>query len=337
MTRNISKKVTMDDVARVANVSKPTVSRALRGHKSVTEETRIKVLNTARSLGYAVNRNAQKLRQRHTNTVAVILDLNAHPERRISDPFIFELLSGVSVALAKRNQDLLLSPSNMHGAESYQDLVRSRVVDGFLFLGQGDKEALLDELAKLQVPFVIWGGQTPDHSYCTVGSDNFVGGLLAGHRFVDHQRKNILFIGNSDHLELRQRRDGLISGMERAAYKFTISEIKNAGFSFRDSYELISHYIDHNPAPDGIFAYSDTAAIAAIKIMNDLSLTPLEDYSLIGYNDISQASYFSPPLTTVKQDTFLAGEVIVEKYIDLIDGKPAKSTVLPTKITIRQT
>ena len=91
------KPITMDDVARLANVSKPTVSRALSGHPNVTEQTRNKVLEVARKHGYAVNRNARKLREKHTNTVAVVLDFSSHRRDRISDPFIYELLAGLSL------------------------------------------------------------------------------------------------------------------------------------------------------------------------------------------------------------------------------------------------
>jgi len=332
-----SKPVTMDDVARAANVSKPTVSRALGGHKSVTGETREKVLKAARDLGYAVNRNAQKLRQTHTNTVAVILDLSSYPRQRISDPFIFELLAGVSEALSIRKQDLLLSPSGLVDAESYRELVRSRVVDGYIFLGQGRKEKLLLELADLHVPFVVWGGQSQESKYCSVGSDNFLGGLLVGQRFVKHKRKNILFIGISDHLEIRLRREGLMKGMETADYEYRIQSIDNEGFSFNDSHETMNVYLDSNDPPDGIFAYSDTAAMAAINVLSQRGLAPISDYSMVGYNDIAQASHTSPALTTIKQDTFLAGSLLVEKYMSLVNGHQPLPSTIPTEMIIRQT
>lgn len=337
MVNKISKKVSMDDVARAAKVSKPTVSRALSGHSSVKEKTRDHVLKVARDLGYAVNRNAQKLREKHTNTVAVILDLNSHLKQRISDPFIFELLAGVSEALSIRKQDLLLSPPALNSAESYQDLVRSRVVDGFIFLGQGNKETLLAELADMNIPIVVWGGQTPDRKYCTVGSDNFLGGFLAGERFVQHNRRKVLFIGNADHLEIKLRKDGLMKGLAKADYDVSVSEIKYQGFSFNESYNAIKDYIETENVPDAIFAYSDTAAMAAINILSEKGLHALKDYSLIGYNDIVQSSHFSPPLTTIKQDTFLAGSLLVEKYMSIInDHKPVSSTI-PTELIIRQT
>lgn len=337
MQHKTPKQATMDDVAAAANVSKPTVSRALRGHPSVTEQTRKKVMEAAHRLGYAINRNAQKLREKHTNTVAVILDLNSHPNRRISDPFILELLAGVSEALSIRKQDLLLSPSGLETAENYLDLVRSRVVDGFIFLGPGSKEDLLLDLSKLEVPFVVWGGVSTSNAYCTVGSDNLLGGLLIGQRFVSLKRKNLVFMGDPTHTEIRMRRDGLLQALKGANYEFTFNEIKVHGFSFSASFEAFSDYLKDKPAPDGIFAYSDTAAIAALTALNEQGLQPQADYSLAGYNDIVQASHFSPSLTTVKQDTFIAGGLLVEKFISIVSGHTPTSSTIPTELIVRQT
>lgn len=337
MATGPQKAITMDDIARFANVSKPTVSRALSGHPSVTDKTREKVLKIARKHGYAVNRNAQKLRERHTNTTAVILDLSSHKRQRIADPFIFELLAGVSEALSIRNQDLLLSPPALTDAGSYIDLVRARVVDGFIFLGQGAKNDLYEELASASIPIVVWGAQLPEHSYCTVGGDNFLGGLLAGQRFVNEDRSNILFIGNKKHLEIKLRWEGLLKGLEESPHKVDVLELSGKEFSFNESYEMMQAHLKASSPPDAIFAYSDTAAMAVISALNSHGLEPLKDYSLVGYNDIVQSAHFSPPLTTIKQDTYVAGALLVEKYMSLVSGHKPTSSTIPTDLIVRRT
>ena len=334
----MSKKViTMDDVARLANVSKPTVSRALGGNPNVNAETREKILSIAREHGYAVNSNAKKLRQKHTDTVAVMLDFSSHRQHRITDPFIFELLAGVSEALSIRNQDLLLSPSGLSDARSYQDFVNSRVVDGFIMLGQGANEELFLEMRKMKLPFVVWGGATESTNYCTVGSDNFLGGCLAGERFVQQGRKNVLFVGNTNHVELKLRRDGLKKALEEADYALTFSELAIEDFSFNVHYEAMAHHLKQGDVPDAIFAYSDTAAMAIVNALNEEGLEPNQDYSLIGYNDIAQASHFSPRLTTIRQDTFLAGSLLVEKYMAILSGNSPMPSTIPTDLIVRNT
>src|SRR5688500_701691 len=138
---------TMHDIARLANVSMPTVSRVLNGSPLVSVETRDRVLEVARAQGYAVNRNAQKLRHTRTNTIAVMLDFGSHHHGAIGDPFIFELLAGVSEALSIRNQDLLLSPPGLDDARAFRDFFQARGADGFIVLGQGKRDAMLRALA----------------------------------------------------------------------------------------------------------------------------------------------------------------------------------------------
>lgn len=337
MSRGAPKAVTMDDIARLAEVSKPTVSRALSGHPNVTQATRDKVLEVARKHGYAVNRNAKKLRERYTNTVAVILDFSSHLRHRIGDPFIFELLAGVSEALSIRNQDLLLSPPSLTDAVSYRQLVSGRVVDGFILLGQGSNDGLFEELVEKQVPLVVWGGSTPETGYCTVGSDNFHGGYLAGKRFAEHDCENILFVGNTNHTELRLRREGLEAGLSTAEHEWKLSDLQNNEFSFSSNYDAMMQHLDSQPPPDAIFAYSDTAAMAIIGALNEHRLEPIKDYLLVGYNDIAQASHSTPPLTTVRQDTYLAGSLLVEKFMGVREGHSPISTTIPTELVVRST
>ena len=139
--------VTMDDIAALAKVSKPTVSRALSDSPLVNAKTRERVLAVARKHGYAVNRHAQKLRHKRTNTIGVSIDFHSHRKNHISDPFMFELIAGVSEALGDLNQDLLLTAPNHNDLEAFQHILLSRGVDGFIFLGQGHRESMIEECA----------------------------------------------------------------------------------------------------------------------------------------------------------------------------------------------
>ncbi len=105
MKKESNDAITMDDIARLANVSKPTVSRALANNPLVKADTREKILKIARQHGYVVNRNAQKLRSTRTDTVAVILDFTSFRERRRPDPFVYDFSTGVSAELSGRHQD----------------------------------------------------------------------------------------------------------------------------------------------------------------------------------------------------------------------------------------
>jgi DNA-binding LacI/PurR family transcriptional regulator len=106
-------------------------------------------------------------------------------------------------------------PPAAQDERAYQDQVNARVVDGFIFLGQGERDPMLRDLAKLGVPFVVWGAVDPSEPYCAVGSDNRLGGRLAGEYFLRSGRKDWLFIGDTNHAEIAMRHDGLERGGAR--------------------------------------------------------------------------------------------------------------------------
>jgi DNA-binding LacI/PurR family transcriptional regulator len=329
--------VNMGDIARLANVSKPTVSRVLNGSPLVTAATRDRVLEVARAQGYAVNRNAQKLRQLRTDTIAVVLDFGSHRAGRIADPFIFELLAGVSEALSVRNQDLLLSPPGLVDAKNCLDLLSARAADGFIFLGQGGRDPLLKELARSKAPFVVWGAVDPADNYCAVGSDNRLGGTFAGELFLKRGAKRWLFIGNTDHAEIRLRFEGMRQAARDAGADVVIDKLSVEHMAYASAYAEAAAWLRDHPAPDAVFTFSDTAAMAVITAFREAGLVAPRDYSLVGYNNIPPAAHFTPAITTIEQETHLAGAILVEKLMQQVDGGRARSTVLPTRMIIRET
>lgn len=326
----------MHDIARLAEVSTPTVSRVLSGSPLVTEETRARVLAVAKAQGYAVNRNAQKLRYSRTNTVAVMLDFGSHVHGAIGDPFIFELLAGVSEALSIRNQDLLLSPPGLDDVRAYCDFHTARGADGFIVLGQGTREPMLRSLGRQGVPLVVWGAVSNDAGYCAVGSDNELGGKLAGQHFLKAGRLRWLFVGDIRHEEPRLRFEGL-----RAAAAdrpdVTIDYLPIASMALAMTAETVSAYLVGGARPDAVFAFSDTAAMAVIGAFRECGLLAGRDFSLVGYNNIPPAAHYTPSITTINQKTDVAGALLVEKLMQQIDGGRPRSTTLRTEIVVRDT
>ena len=330
--------ITMDDIAKLAKVSKPTVSRALSDSPLVKPDTKNHVLSVARKHGYAVNRNAQKLRHKRTNTIAVSLDFRSHKKNHISDPFVIELLAGVSEALGDRSQDLLLCAPNHNDFESFKQILSSRGADGFIVLGQGHREEMLNELALGGAPIVVWGARTDDTPYCVVGSDNYLGGLLVGRYFLERSRSKFLFVGDTSFREIYWRRAGLQKAANESDKNISIFDIVLSSFSFESAYEAATNFlaVTREP-PDAIFAFSDTAAMAFIRAFREAGLDIPQAVSIVGYNDIPSAAYFSPPVTTIRQDIYQAGRLLVSNLLQMLDGLPAKSSMIKTELIVRET
>ncbi|GAK32302.1 HTH-type transcriptional regulator CelR [alpha proteobacterium Q-1] len=333
----------MDDIARLARVSKPTVSRALSNSPLVTEQTRQHVLEVAAKYGYVVNRNARKLRQNRAHTIAVVLDFGSHRENRISDPFIFNLLAGVSEALGERDQDLLLCSPSHSTIEQLASLTLSGGADGIIFLGEGGRRDELIALAGRPVPFVVWGAVEDGLSYCAVGSDNFRGGLLAGRHLLERGRSRFLFIGDPQHFEISARRQGLVAALDEYCEshpedkaRLQITDLSMVDFSYATSHEAATRMMKSpDPIPDAIFAGSDTAAMAVISALRQAGLAVPADVSVVGYNDIPAAEHFHPALSSIRQDVHRAGALLVEKLMLAIEGHRPASAMLETRLIIR--
>ncbi len=328
---------TMDEIALRANISKTTVSRALSGSPLVNDKTREHVLAVAREHGYAVNRNAQKLRNARSNTIAVSMDFHSHRKNHISDPFIFELLAGVSEALGEENLDLHLIAPNRNTLESWQEMQASKAVDGFIFLGQGHREDLLEQFSALGAPMVTWGAKRFKEPYCIVGSDNFLGGQTAGRYLLEKGRKNILFVGDAEFHEIYWRLEGLKNVVE-AEPDTRVSTMTLSKFSYESAYQSAMEFFSSTAEPcDAVFAYSDTAAMAIIHVLLKMGLKVPEDVSVVGYNDIPTSAFFSPAITTIRQDVHQAGDMLVKKLVKLIDGVKTRSTSIGAELIIRDT
>ncbi len=328
---------TMADIARLAKVSKPTVSRALSNSPLVNEATRTRVLAVAAEHGYTVNRNAQKLRHQRTNTIAVSMDFRSHRENHISDPFMFDLLAGVSEALGDRNQDLLLCAPNHNDAPAFRQILNQGGADGFIILGQGHREQMLKEFADTGAPVVVWGAAAPDANYCVVGSDNFLGGRLAGEYFLEKGRRRFLFVGDTSFREMHLRREGLKSVVDDATQDILLDDIELHGFSYDSAYDAATRYLDViETRPDAIFTWNDTAAMAFISAFRDAGARVPGDVSVVGYNDIPAAQYFHPPITTIRQDTHQAGRMLAAKLLRIIDGETPKSASIRTELIHRE-
>jgi DNA-binding LacI/PurR family transcriptional regulator len=329
---------TMDEIARLAKVSKPTVSRAFKDSPLLKSSTKERILAIARRHGYSVNWNAQKLRSNRTNTIAVVMHLPRQTSESASAPFFFQLLNDVARGLWVRQNDLLLSSPETDDAYTYEVMISSKRADGIIFLGQGPGDKWLRNLARTRVPFVVWGAADEKSSYCTVGSDNRRGGMLAGERFGAMGRDRVLFIGNRAHPEMEQRWQGLESGLTSADQAAEIIDLEIPDFTFERGYSAMTTFLkSKGPNVTAVFAGSDTVAMGVVVALREAKIQVPDDVSVIGYNDLPFVEHFQIPLTTIRQDTHQAGGLLVEKLFQIFDGGKPSSAKVPTELVIRQT
>lgn len=328
------------DIAALAGVSQPTVSRALSGSKSVSEATRKRVQAIARQLNYTVDKNASGLRRRQSNTLALLFFEDPMPDESLINPFFLSMLGSLTRTCALRGYDLLTSFQQM-SSNWHVDYEDSHKADGIILLGYGDFElyrARLEALVAQGTHFVRWGSVQPGQQGTTIGCDNARGGFDAARHLIDVGRRHIAFIGeaSSHYPEFNDRYQGACTAQRAAGMAVDPRLQVNALNAEQAGYDAVAGLIARKMAFDAIFAASDLIAIGALRALDDHGISVPGDVSVIGFDDIPAASLTHPPLTTVAQDYRLAGEVLVDTLLRQIRGEPSESAALPTRLIVRR-
>lgn len=333
-------KPTSFDIAYLAGVSQPTVSRALRGSPTVNEETRRRILQIANELNYTVDKNASNLRRLQSGTLALLFFEDPTLDDSLINPFFLSMLGSLTRACALQGYDLLISfqqsSNNWHA--DYQD---SKKADGLILLGYGDYveyRARLEQLVQQGTHFVRWGAVLPDQPGVSIGCDNLQGGRDVTRHLIERGRRSIAFIGDaSEHCpEFLERYRGYAQALTEAGCEVQPS-LRAAAISTEISgYNAITELLSRNARFDAIVCASDLIAIGAMRALHERGLRVPEDVAAAGFDDIPMASFANPGLTTVQQDTKAAATLLVETLLALIHGERAQSQKIPATVVVRE-
>jgi DNA-binding LacI/PurR family transcriptional regulator len=329
------RRLQMADIARLAGVSTSTVSRALAGSKLISEETRVRIMELARSLKYNINIGAQNLRMKQNRTVGVVVPYDSATRQHLSDPFFLSMLGSLADALTEQGFDMLVSRVDAEELDAAAAPFDTGRVIGIVLIGQWRHHEQLNQLAARHVPIVVWGAQLPQQLYCTVGGDNLAGGELAGAHLIAQGRKNIAFFGDINLPEVGQRYAGLCKALTAAGIGVDPRLQVSVSFLPEGGREAVQELLRRDVPFDAVFAGSDLMAMTAINTLRQLGMDVPVRVAVVGYDDIELASYFHPPLSTVRQPIREAGRALVASLLELTEGRPAPSLQLPTQLIVR--
>ena len=326
------------DIAALAGVSQPTVSRALSGNPSVSEETRRRVLEAAQQLHYKVDKNASGLRRRQSKTLALLF-FEEGPETALLNPFYLSLVGPMVRRCAEHGYDLLISIQQL-SSDWHVDYEDSRKADGIILLGYGDYlkyRPRLEQLVAHGAHFVRWGSAVERSLGTTVSSDNEQGGFDATTHLLQQGCRRIAFIGTTGpgFPEVHQRWRGYVRALRAAGIDADESLRVDAAPDEAEGRAAAEQLIARAAEFDAIFAASDVAAIGAMHALQHAGRS-VPETAVVGFDDIPAASLASPPLTTVTQDARQAAEALVDALIESIDTGAANDRVLPVRLTVRE-
>lgn len=334
-----SRRPTSFDIAALAGVSQPTVSRALSGNPAVSAETRARVFAAAEQLHYKVDKNASSLRRRQARTLAALFFEDPTPDDTLINPFYLSMLGAMVRACAARGYDLLISFQQLSD-DWHVDYEDCRKADGIILLGYGDyllHRPRLEQMVAHGTHFVCWGNPRAAEFGAVVGSDNEQGGHDATRHLLELGRRRIAFIGTATEAypEFLHRRQGYCRAHRDAGLTLDETLSVPAGPSEAEGRAAVAELERRGVLPDGIFASSDLAAIGAMHALAERGLLVPRDVSVVGFDDLAAAGYANPPLTTVAQDAKAAGAALVEALIERIENEQAACRLLPVQLKVR--
>ena len=335
----MQRRPTSFDIAALAGVSQPTVSRALSGNPSVSEATRARVLAAAQELHYHVNKHASGLRRQMSRTLAILFFDEQSPEGAVINPFYLSLLGPMVRRCAAHGYDLLISFQQL-SSDWHVDFEDSRKADGIILLGYGDylqHRPRLEKLVELGTHFVRWASAGDSGLGISVTSDNEQGGFDATTHLLQQGRRKIAFVGTAEpaYPEFQQRWRGYCRALQAAGIDPDPMLRADAAPSEGDGRAALEQLLKRGAEFDAVFAASDVAAIGAMHALQQIG-RGMPEVAVVGFDDIPAASLSSPPLSTVTQDARAAGEALIDTLIEAIENDKADDRVLPVRLTIRE-
>jgi len=323
-----TKCTTLRDVAREAGVSYQTVSRVINNHENVSAKTKVRVQKAIDKLGFRVNRAAQIMQTKRSNTIEAII-FNAG-----FNLFLHEM------ARAMQKSGYLFSIATIKDDEFETTLANasSRFVDGLILITDKPMSEDYEQLSAMcnGIPFVQvgakLGAKLPSILY-----DNAQGARLATEHLIELGHQKIVEIsgplqnadGNDRHMSWQWT-------MQEHGLDTSLSVEGN--YSIEGGYDAMKRLLQQTDDFTAVFAANDAMAFGANTALRERGLRVPDDISVVGYDDVPEAAHFVPALTTVRQDFQLIGRLVVDYILEMVNDPktPIHQRVLQPELVIRE-
>ncbi|BDZ41351.1 LacI family transcriptional regulator [Paraoerskovia sediminicola] len=336
--------MTLEDVARVAGVSRATVSRVVNQQRRVAPAVRKSVMAAVEEIGYVPNRAARSLVTRKAGAVVVVVsglapedDDGSHVARMFSDPFFGRVAGGVVRALR---------PLDVHPVLMLADTVRARSqvlaflehgsADGALLVSTHVDDPLPGQLVELGRPAVVFARPSGDLPISFVDAGNADGGRLAAKHLISRGRRNLGVVSVHGPLNmpaLGDRVHGFRDGAAREGVAYVAASPGDLSVEGGDA--AVQQLLADSPDLDGVFACNDLMAVGAIQALRRAGRRVPQDVSVVGFDDSSIAALSDPPLTTVRQPIEeMAGEMahLLMQLVDEPERRVMSAVLDPTLV-----
>ncbi|MFW6282213.1 MAG: LacI family DNA-binding transcriptional regulator [bacterium] len=336
--------VTIDDVAKKAGVASSTVSRVFNNKGRISEETRKRVLEIARSLNYQPRKYEKKVKEIENPNIFIVYNKKTHVE---NNNFYNEVMEGLEQVFSENNYNLLFKTISGEKEKDQQVLdfiLESEDKAGIIFLGflgyEMDTDIIVN-IKKRDIPLILIDNILMEQDIDCVITDNYYGTIKGVNYLIELGHREIGFIGGPlNHISLNERYMGYKTALKRVGLKKNDSFVKicTPDFLVEDGYQAaLEIFNSAEKSPTAIFAANDDLATGVLKAANETGIKVPNRLSVLGFDDVYFSRHTTPPLTTIKVFKHQMGREAAKRLLELIDGistKPMKD-IVTTELVIR--
>jgi len=329
--------LTLDDIAKLAGVSRSTVSRVVNDHPNVSDSARKRVLQIIENTGFHPNPAARALASHRTRMIGLVLPRSV--SSFCSDPYYPRLTQGIAKASNKYDYTLGLFLINTKEDEDqiYPRISRKGLLDGILLQSSQYSDQLAIRLMNTNMPVLVAGRPFHTTNISYIDIDNISAAQKAVCHLIELGRRHIGTItGPMDSTVSIDRKEGYLRALIECGLEVDLELIQEGNFTEASGYETMQRLMPSKP--DAIFGASDIMTIGAMRAVRDAGLHIPEDIAFVGFDDLPLATTPQPPLTTIHQPIFQFGFKAVEVLIDLIENgiHPPRRIILDTELVVRE-
>ena len=332
------KNLNIKDIAKLAGVGVSTVSRVINQHTDVKDETRKRVLEIIEQYNYIPNNSARNLKRTESMDIGILI-------KGMYNPFFARMIQSIEKRLSLHGYSAIIhyNIENSKDIDAAHEFIMEKKLKGIICLG-GDFDQLTDEdLLRLRVPFILASTEIPEKLDKAIFSSVIIDNENAAFSAVEflihqgHERIALITTGEDDKSIGTIRTEGYIKalmkhGIEKREHYFDVG-----AYTFETGFLAMKRLLEKAPDITAVFAISDVMAIGAAKAIKEAGKRIPEDISLIGFDDIDYAEYFSPALTTVHQPVEEIASSTADIMVEILDdGLAHKHIVYPTALILRE-
>jgi len=328
--------LTLEDVAKMAGVSRSTVSRVVNQHPNVRNDVRERVLKIIQNTGYHPNVAARTLVSQRSWMIGLVLPRSV--SSFFADPYFPLLTQGIAQACNQHNYTLgLFLVSSVEDEEKiFPRVSRKGLLDGILVQSGQIGDQLIDRLVNSSIPLVIGGRPFHADEVSYIDVDNVKAANMAVSHLIQQGYKRIGTISGPANTTVGlDRKEGYLKALTEQELVVDKTLMCEAEFTEAGGYSAMQKLLAARP--DAIFAAADLIAIGAMRAVRDAGLRIPEEVAFVGFDDLPVAAIQNPPLTTIRQPIARLGIMAVGMLIDLIENgiHPPRRIILDTELVIR--